>query len=67
MQVMGTLHQADDPIKGKLKKGNAFPEDALTGDMYTLINGDNEATYIKHPEGWVRILLEGDYIDAGTY
>lgn len=67
MQVMGTLHQADDESKMKSKKGRDFPCDASDGDMFTILNGNSEATYIKRPEGWVKILLDGDYIDAGSY
>jgi hypothetical protein len=71
MQVYGKIKQ-DDPTARSVRKGNTLPPDAEDGDIFTLLcnDGDNcnqETPYIRRANEWVQLILDGDYIDAGTY
>lgn len=67
MQLMGTLHEADENAKSKVRKGPDFPTDAQPADLFTLISGGQEIPYIRKASGWFRLLLDSENIDGGTY
>lgn len=67
MKVFGTLREADEDVKIKVRKGTEFPDDAQPADLFTLINNGQEIPYIRKSTGWCKLIVEGENIDAGTY
>lgn len=67
MRVVGTLSESDDDAKSKVKKGTVFPPDAAIADLFTLIENGKETTFVKKSNGWYKLLLDGDTLDAGEY
>ena len=71
MKFYGKIEQPDDKTSTKSTKGSHLPDakdnSYLDGDLYTVVSGGVDVTYVKAATGWVRILVDGSDIDAGSY
>lgn len=71
MRVVGTIEQPEDPNSGKLKKGLSFPDNESAikdGDLFALMGGAGDETlYIRSNGSWLRVVTDGDTLDAGVY
>ena len=68
MEVFGSLDSKDG--SGRLKRGPEFPPEPSVkdGDLFAMVDADGaETLYIRSSGTWIRVLLDSEEIDAGTY